>query len=196
MLEEIQEGKRGKLLSPSDLNKWRLQTKLHCLDVQSRKHLPHMQKKMLKFMSPIKPFYTENPFWMRMGIFFIVILIHPIYLWIKRISEGLILQKIWQWEKFFQWGLGCPVSLHPDSHRYLFPTQTGPIAPSRKSSGCLFATCGCSPGPGDGVRLLQKPLLTSKTRLGRNTRSRARWNTGTQNRQEEDALSLSHFLQP
>lgn len=63
-----------------------------------------------------------------MGMFFIVILIHPIYLWIKRISE-----KIWQLEKFFQGGLGCPVSPHPDSHRYLSPPRQVPLALAGKA---------------------------------------------------------------
>lgn len=72
-------------------------------------------------MSHIKPFYAENPFWMRIGIFLIVILIHPIYLWIKRISEGLILQKIWQWENFLQWGLDVHLFLPLLTHTGTFP---------------------------------------------------------------------------
>lgn len=136
-------------------------------------------------MSHIKPFYAENPFWMRMGIFLIVILIHPIYLWIKRISEGLILQKIWQWEKFFQEVLDAHLFLLILTTQVPFPIQRGPFAPVTKSSSCLFAlrvfgcnnrsalSCGFSPGPGDGVGLLQNPLFTDKIRLWRNTRSRA-----------------------
>lgn len=72
-------------------------------------------------MSHINPFHAENPFWTRIGILLIVVLIRPIYLWIKRISEGLFLLKIWQWEKLLQWGLDAHLFLPILTHTGTFP---------------------------------------------------------------------------
>lgn len=156
-------------------------------------------------MSHINPFHAENPFWMRMGIFLIVVLIHPIYLRIKRISEGLILQKIWQGEKLFQWGL--------DAHLFLpILTHTGTF-PHPERSHCSWQERLCLPLCTEGFLAAITGLLCHVAApqgqgmewgSSKNSCSQAKPGFGGARGAEQGGtqegrrcfLSLSHFLQP